>query len=283
MTLTSLPPLRVILSIFLIGASTVHAGPYAPPVGQPGSTAVAHTDPGIVAWATVVIDFNPGPVDATVPDGAKASFGSPSNALGPAWEDNVYGVVSLGDGGSITLGFANPITNGAGADFAVFENSFDDLFLELAHVEVSSNGTDFFRFPSFSLTQTATQVGGFGTLDTTNIHNLAGKYRGGFGTPFDLDDLVGVSPLLNVNAVTHVRVIDVVGSINPLYATYDSLGNIINDPWKTNFHTGGFDLDGIGVFHVIPEPSSLALVGLALAIGAGIGLRSRRRSQSNVK
>lgn len=242
------------------------AGPYAPPAGQTGSTAVSATDPGIVGWATGYQDFIPGPVDATAPDGALASFGDPGNVPGPSGADgNNHPVVSLGDGGSIVLTFDNPITNGAGADFAVFENSLTDDFLELAFVEVSSDGVNFTRFDAVSQTQTDTQVTSFGSTDATNLYNLAGKYRAGYGTPFDLEEVSGRSGL-NVNAITHVRIIDVVGSIDPDYASYDSLGNIVNDPWKTAFESGGFDLDAVGVMNAIPEPSVLMLLVLATGL-----------------
>jgi hypothetical protein len=33
------------------------------------------------------------------------------------------------------------------------------------------------------------------------------------------------------------------------YASYDSQGHQINDPWPTNFPTGGFDLDAVGVIN----------------------------------
>ena len=83
--------------------------------------------------------------------------------------------------------FDPPIENGDGFDFVVFENSFSDNFLELAWVEVSSNGIDFIRFENFSLTPS--QVSPFGFIDPTNINGLAGKYKQGFGTPFDLQSL----------------------------------------------------------------------------------------------
>jgi hypothetical protein len=44
----------------------------------------------------------------------------------------------------------------------------------------------------------------------------------------------------------------VVGSINPLYASYDAQGNIINEPYPTGFPQGGFDLDAVGVIHQQP-------------------------------
>lgn len=60
--------------------------------------------------------------------------------------------------------------------------------------------------------------------------------------------MTGISGL-DVNHITHVRVIDVVGSIDELYATYDSQFNKINDPWPTPFPSSGFDLDAVGVIH----------------------------------
>jgi len=247
-------------------AMPAQGGPYAPAALEVGSTAIGFDDVRIESWATTVIDVVRGPIDATVPEGVAASFGDAIDALGAAWEGDVYGVVSLGDGGYITLGFERPITNGEGADFAIFENSFSDTFLELAFVEVSSNGMDYFRFDSISLTPLDTQTPTFdANMDATNIFNLAGKYGGGYGTPFDLAEMAEKSPLLDVNSVTHVRVRDVVGSIDPLYATFDSVGHIINDPWKTSFSTGGFDLDAIGVLHSVPEPSVIPLILLAAA------------------
>jgi hypothetical protein len=243
--------------------AVAQAGPYPPAAGQPGSTAIAYNDAQFVSWATSVQELNRGPMNIANAGAGLASFGTASNALGPAGTET-SAVVSLGDGGHITLGFPAPIFNGAGADFAVFENSFADNFLELAFVEVSSDGSNFFRFPAVSLTPTATQVGSFGSLDPTNLHNLAGNYRGGFGTPFDLQELAGTSPLLDVNNVRAVRILDVVGSVDPLYASHDSLGNIVNDPWPTAFASGGFDLDGVGVIHQLPEPSAWALFSIGL-------------------
>ena len=226
------------------------AGPFAPAAGQPGSTAIAWNDPAFVGWAT-------GWQNYVVGANVDAQWQTPANALGPASTD-VFNVVVLGNGGQITLTFDKPIKNGPGWDFAVFENGFSDTFLELAYVEVSSNGTDFFRFDSVSLTPAP--VGGFGSLDTTNIDGLAGKYRVGFGTPFDLNDLAGVSSLLDVNQVGYVRIVDIVGD-----GTYlDSFGNPIYDLHPT-VGSGGFDLQAVGVVHAVPEPASLLLVLSCLA------------------
>lgn len=220
---------------------------YPPAAGQAGSTAIRNDSSIIIGWATSC-EVLRGPMDISSPEGGNASFGNPEEATGFA-EGNPSQVISLGDGGSAILTFDGKIFNGPGPDFAVFENSFSDDFLELAFVEVSSDGINFFRFPSVSLTDTAIQVGPFGTLDPTKIHNLAGKYRGGFGTPFDLEDLNGI-PELDLNAISHIKVIDVVGCIQAPYASRDSQGNIINDPWPTRFYSSGFDLDGVGVIHL---------------------------------
>jgi len=248
---------------FSLPCQIAEAGPFPPAASQPGSTAIAYNDPSIVGWATTIRDLVRGPIDISNPAAGLASFGTADNALGPA-SNNTGAVVSLGDGAQITLGFAQPITDRPGPDLAVFENSFADTFLELAFVEVSSDGVNSFRFASVSLTQTATQVGGFGTLDPTKLNDLAGKYRVGFGTPFDLDELTGASAFLNVNAVQAIRIVDVVGSINPLYAMHDSLGNIVNDHWPTAFASGGFDLDGVGVIYSVPEPASWLLWSIGI-------------------
>jgi len=249
----------------LLAAARASAGPFAPAAGQAGSTAIANTSPAIVEWASGFRDLVRGPMNIANPGAGLASFGSGAEALGFA-DANAAHVVSLGDGGSITLSFDRPITNGPDADFAVFENGFADTFLELAFAEVSSNGVDFVRFPAVSLTQTSTQVGSFGSLDPTNLNNLAGKYRAGFGTPFDLADIAGLSPLVDPNNVQFVRIVDVVGSINPAFGTLDSQGHVVNDPYPTAFSSGGFDLDGVAVMHAIPEPASLLL--LLVAVGA---------------
>lgn len=71
-----------------------------------------------------------------------------------------------------------------------------------------------------------------------------------YGTPFELDEIPD-NPLLNKNNITHVRIIDVIGTIDPEYCTYDSEGHIVNDPWPTAFASGGMDLDAVGVIHDI--------------------------------
>lgn len=238
---------------FLEQRIALAAGPYSPAAGQPGAAAIAMDDEQIVAWASAFEDYHAG-------QNVDPAWQTPERALGPAVGDS-FDVVSLGNGGRITLLFAEPIRNGRGADFAVFENSVSDTFLELAFVEVSSDGVHFFRMPNDSLT--AGPVGAFGSVDPTQIDGFAGKHRQGFGTPFDLEALAGVSPLLNVRRVSHVRLVDIVGDGSAL----DSSGDPIYDPHPTS-GSGGFDLDAVAVLHRITYEERLAGfedVGAALA------------------
>ena len=87
-------------------------------------------------------------------------------------------------------------------------------------MEVSSDGVNYFRFPATSYTDTTVQTGSFGSTDATKINNLAGKYRALYGTPFDLEELKNENGL-DVNNITHIKIIDVVGSIQNQYASRD--------------------------------------------------------------
>ena len=228
----------------LLFANNSVTAQFAPPVGQVGTTAMFKDSSAFVAWASAG-KLVRGLQDISTPSNGYANVGDSASAFGIA---GTTGVVSLGDGGAAILQFASPIVDGVGSDFAVFENSFGDSFLELAFVEVSSDGINFFRFPAISNTDTTTQTNSFGSTDATQIYNLAGKYRGNYGTPFDLTDIPN-NVLLNKQAITHVKVIDVVGSIQKQYATRDANQHIVNDPWPTAFGSGGFDLDAVGVIH----------------------------------
>jgi hypothetical protein len=236
--------------IIILSPALIWAQSYAPPAGQPGSTAI-HMDSSIfVAWAAD-ISVERGYLDISnkgfeINGNNLVTFGESNYALGPA-TGIVGNTVSLGDSGFAVVTFNKPIINGPGNDFAIFENAFNDQFLEFAHVEVSSDGENFVRFPSHSEIQTITQTSGFGATDPRYIHNLAGKYRIGYGTPFDLQDLID-STEIDLEYITHVKIIDVVGSIQD-FGTSDAYDNLINDPFPTPFESGGFDLEAIGVIH----------------------------------
>lgn len=278
---------RLLPTLALLAVALPARAGFDPQIGQPGSLGIPKDDPSFQGWATSVVEFHPGPQNVAKPSGPSATAGNPQAVLGPMNSPG-HGLVSLGDGGWITLGFDRPIADGAGADFAVFENGFLSgpsgsplAYLELAFVEVSTDGANFFRFPATSLTQTTTQIGGFGSLDASNLNNLAGKYVAGYGTGFDLGELRGVSPLLDVMNVNFVRIVDVVGSIDPALGSYDAFGHLVNDPYPTPFASGGFDLTGVGVINyaqgpaAVPEPASLATA--AIGLGMVLAAVGRRR------
>lgn len=217
-------------------------------VGTEGCQAIKYDDAAILGWATSCVVTRGYQNIANGEGSAVANYGTDTDGVGPATDVADAGVVSLGDAGYAVLTFGMPISNGEGYDFAVFENSLNDSFLELAFVEVSSDGVHYYRFPSVSNTQTEQQIGNAGAVDATKLYNLAGKYKLGWGTPFDLEELAGYSNL-DINNVTHVRIVDVVGSINPLYGTTDKNGHLINDPYPTNFGSAGFDLSGVAVMN----------------------------------
>ena len=214
-------------------------------VGTEGCQGIHCQDPAILGWATTCT-IERGRQDITTP-GVFATYGTESDGVGAATESTAD-VVSLGDYGIAVLTFDIPIQNGDGYDFAVFENSLNDTFLEMAFVEVSSDGVSYFRFPCVSNSPTDVQVNNGGSVDASLIHNLAGKYKAGWGTPFDLEELASTEGL-DVNNITHIRLVDVVGCVEPRYATRDSHGHIINDPYPTPFHSSGFDLDGVAVMN----------------------------------
>jgi hypothetical protein len=205
-------------------------------------------------------------------------------------------VLNLGVGGSLTLGFdadggATPraIADGPGVDFIVSENSFyaggvtTSAMAELLFVEVSSNGTDFARFPVESAT--ASPVGPFGTINPANVSGFGGVHpvlanvdanaldpfdpATAGGDAFDLALLAG-DPLVTGGAldlanVRFVRLVDVLGD----GTLTDRLGRPIYDATGTD--NGGADVDSVAVINGVPEPT-----GAGILLGA-LALATRRR------
>lgn len=255
-------------------------------------------------WAAKVVEYSP--ADGTL----AAAWKDPSRALGPATGQNTD-IVSLGEltrqdldqgraPGSITLAFGGPdalrdgdaIRNGKGYDFVVFENGFtsqattaagsrqDQMLAELAYVEVSTNGRDFARFPCVSLA--SGPVGAYGTIEMSNVHNLAGKHlnAGGIctGTPFDLAELAShpavVSGTVDLNDIRYVRIVDIPGSgdfydeaaaciapgTGPQWAHYTA-NHPVYDMWPT-WGSGGFDLEAVGVLREQELSADINLDGI---------------------
>ncbi len=232
-----------ILCLFIPHSKLI--GQFSGAAGTLGSTAL-HKDSSIfLAWASSCT-INRGYLDIANKNLGRSTVGLPEDARGKAGSN---GVVSLGDSGVALLVFDNPIINGVGFDFAVFENGFSDSFLELAFVEVSSDSIHFIRFNATCLLDQNQQIGPFDAIaDPAKINNLAGKYRLFYGTPFDLEELKNI-PNLDINNIRYIKIIDVVGSIDSSFCSYDANGNKINDPYPTPFASSGFDLDAVGVIN----------------------------------
>ncbi len=202
-------------------------------VGTEGCRAIAISDERIEAWAFGV-QVKKG---TTQPNGeTKVSYGKSCWAQGVP-DSTTTSAVSLGYGGEALITFDRPIRDGEGYDFAVFENGFSSTFLELAFVEVSSDGENFFRFPSTSLST------GVYDVQAEHYNNLAGKYEVGYGTPFDLSDLQD-DERLDKNAVRFVRLIDVNEGIDT-----DAEGNVIFDSPGAGSYSAGFDLTAAAVLN----------------------------------
>lgn len=237
--------LRSILSLITWAVGIGLSAQFPGAAGVAGSTAISKDSSIFITWASSC-SINRGPIDISNPSLGLATLGDSNSALGAPGEN---GIVSLGDGGEAVVSFEQPIKNGPGADFAIFENSFSDFFLELAFVEVSSDGEHWVRFPATCNLSQDTQLGPFDDKsDPTKLNNLAGKYRGQFGVPFDLEELRD-SLGINLDSIVYIKMIDCVGSLSHAYATYDALGSKINDPFATPFPSSGFDLDAVGVIH----------------------------------
>jgi hypothetical protein len=215
---------------------------YPPAASEDGTTAIHMDDPTIVAWATGWVD--PVEYGAEVSD----SWRTPGKAVGAA-SGSSTDVVCLGRGGSITMTFDAPIVDAEGWDLLVFENGLSDTFLELAWVEVSTDGATFLRFDNADLGDEA--IGGFGTMETTLVGSLAGKYPVEYGTPFDLRVFVNRPEVrhgtVDLNDINYVRIVDVVGD----GTSRDSFGDAIYDPYPT-VGSAGFDLEAVGVIHQSP-------------------------------
>ena len=210
----------------------------------------------------------------------------PANALG-APQGGLLHVHSLGVAGSLTLGFATPITDAPGADFLVAENvflhagAFWQAFAEVMFVEVSSDGVSFARFPSRYF-GAAVAPGPLGTIATGSYAGLAGQtpvwatvpgvdaqdVASAGGDAFDLADLAAhplvLAQAVDLAAITQVRLVDVVSG-----QALDSTGVPILDPGA-----GSADVDAVTVIHPAGTPlASHPSVALAIQVDGTITLR----------
>lgn len=195
------------------------------------------------AFADAVVDFSPG---------AGGGFGAealPEVVLGPPWGggevQQSLDVVSLGNGGSITLRFDLPvICDGPGPDLTVFENPFHvgspagPVFDEVGIVAVGQYGDHFLAFPYHALTHEGL-AGREPVLShpDNGVDPLDPALSG--GDAFDLAEL-------GLPWVSLVRIVD------PGAAIADA-GNLLPPGDK-----GGFDLDAVAALHACNPAERLA-------------------------
>lgn len=303
--------------ILLLSATAAGAGPYTEAGingflgadrrhADPLNDEDAQINPIFRGWATDFRDYLPADDNWS----GLGVWNDPKKALGPVTGLN-FDIVSLGDldegelgndlpPGEITLVFGDPqdandprhIRDVQGYDFVIFENGFTSSFQtgggsiegemlsELAYVEVSSDGVNFARFPAVSLT--AGPVGPYGTIDVTDVYNLAGKHPNAYGvctgTPFDLKKISGtpavVEGLVNLNNISFVRLVDIPGSgdftdravehIDPTSGAewdyYDG-NHAIYDAWVTT-GSGGLDIEAVGVLKSQEYSADINLDGM---------------------
>lgn len=194
-------------------------------------------------------------------------------------------LVSLGAGGSLTVGFSTPILNNAanpyGLDFIIFGNSFLDASgspnFDTANgqiagnntgsteVFVSANGIDYYRLnPSL-----APVVDGFAPTDA------AGDFTKALNPSLTPGSFTG----LQVPGIRSLYNGSGGGTAYDLAWAQDINGNAVLLPSvsfiRVNVLTGVSEIDGFSTV-AVPEPSIFALAGLA-----GLGLVIQRRRQFN--
>ena len=176
-----------------------------------GNTAIVSDNASLSVYANRVVDYSPVPLSKK-----GEQFYDSSVILGAAGSS--LDVVSLGfdstqdnaTGGSITLGFGAKtnsycIVDGSGDDFVVTENAFyiegdqTRSYNEVAYVEASEDGANFFRFSSsvdssFSLEELKRYTGFAGVLPE--------------GDRFDLNTLIKTHSLSSSFRACFIRIID---------------------------------------------------------------------------
>jgi hypothetical protein len=192
-------------------------------------------------FADAVVSFTPGP------NGGFGADKLPDIVLGPPQGGGLLqqslDVVSLGDGGTITLRVDAPlICDGPGPDLTVFENAFHSgtvdgpIFEEYGIVAVSQDGEHFFEFP----------------YDPITHAGLAGR------EPVLSNSENGIDPLdPSVSGGDHFDLAEI-GLAWAAYVRITDPGAAIPDPGNLvpGGNKGGFDLDAIAALHAC-DPSAL--------------------------
>jgi hypothetical protein len=198
-------------------------------------------------FATSVVEFHQG-TGGGIFDQANILGGPVGGGLGAGSLD----VLSLGEGGDVTLGFDVTLVDGPGADLTVSENGFvigggSSVFAEILFVEVSTDGATFARFPS-RYVGTGSVMGAYRGVAggmpvvadvTTGLVDPLDPLLSG-GEALDLADLAQEpavqSGAVDLSAVHFVRLVDV------LPGETDSFGTPLGG-------SGGPDVDAVTVLN----------------------------------
>lgn len=179
-------------------------------------------------FADHVVRFDPGPTAGFGQDRLPGVVLGPPDGRGPL--QGGLDVLSLGNGGSIVLGFDLPgFTDGDGVDLIVFENAFPG-WSETGSVAVSADGTTWYAFPCDPTAEGAPGCAGTHAVlaSRTNGVDPTDPAVAG-GDPYDLAD-VGVPD----------------GFVGRFVRVTDTGANALGGIGYAGT-TGGFDLDAIAV------------------------------------
>jgi len=206
-----------------------------PPSGQERDAGEAGVSPSSTSssggFIEKVTDFKPGKCAGFgAPDMPAIVLGSPR---GGGLTQGSIDVVSLGTGGEIILSFeSNPIIDGPGVDFIVFENAFfaggdtTKPFVELAEVSVSEDGVTFTPFPCTATEPPYGDCAGWRPVTATTEQAALDPQTAG-GDPYDLS---------KINFVKRVRFVKITDKTNQRCTSQGP-------------NTNGFDLDAIAALH----------------------------------
>lgn len=204
--------------------------------GPDGPSSPSNEDaaPTVSRFIEKVVSFTPGTC---------AGFGAssmPDIVLGPPRGEGLsrgsLDVVSLGSGGEIVLSFeSNPIVDGPGVDFIVFENAFfvggdpQTIYAEVAEISVSDDGTRWVPFPCNATASPYGQCAGWHPVTATSAETALDLATAG-GDQYDLAD-VGL-PLIRF-----IKITDKTTEACPPQGVNNS----------------GFDLDAIAAVHTAAD------------------------------
>lgn len=179
----------------------------------------------------------------------------PGVVLGPP--KGVFDTVSLGCGGSLTVGFVDPpLIDGPGPDLIVFENPFSETFPEPVRVEVSDDGCSWAQFPCNPVTlEGCGGVKVVKALPGTGIDPTDPTVSG--GDSFDLAEI-------GVSRARFVRVV----SVSREYWLAKEQTEKWCDPGPLTTGKGGSDIDAFALVHT-PEPAPAPAVPLPWLVVLG--------------